>query len=243
MVWRRNFSSASASNVAESVSSISTVASAGLTAAGYEQQAAQHAAAQRDRDCIRKALSGDRGAFADLALAWQDRIYNALRKMTGNEQDAADLTQETFLRALSSLSSFRNESSAYTWLFRIAMNLAASRHRQLARRKTTQESQIGPAYGEDQRGVFDRQPSTDETPERSVEKQERNRVIMEALGRLSEEQRTLLVLRDIEQVEYQQIAEMLDVPLGTLKSRLFRARLALREELEGYFQTHETVTQ
>lgn len=213
-----------------------------LAAAGSNPQAAQQTAAQRDQDCIRKALSGDRGAFADLALAWQDRIYNALRKMTGNEQDAADLTQETFLRALSSLASFRNESSAYTWLFRIAMNLGASRHRQLQRRKTLQESQLRPANGEEQRGVFDRQASAGDRPERITEKHERDQMVLAALGRLSEEQRRLLVLRDIEQIDYQQIAEMLGVPLGTLKSRLFRARLALRQQLKGYFEGHETVT-
>ncbi len=215
-----------------------------LAAAGFNPQAAQQTAAQRDQDCIRKALSGDRGAFADLALAWQDRIFNALRKMTGNEQDAADLTQETFLRALSGLASFRNESSAYTWLFRIAMNLAASRHRQLVRRKTVQESQLRTANadGVERPGIFDTQRSAGEAPECSAEKQERNQVVLAALGRLNEEQRKLLVMRDIEQIDYQQIAEMLNVPLGTLKSRLFRARLALREELKGYFEAHETVT-
>lgn len=228
--------------MAEGVSSISTDASAALAATGSSPPAAQQTAARRDQDCIRRALAGDRGAFADLALAWQDRIFNALRKMTGNEQDAADLTQETFLKALSSLASFRNESSAYTWLFRIAMNLAASRHRQLVRRKTMQESQLRTPDGQEQPGVFERQPAVDERPERVSEKRERDQMVLAALGRLTEEQRKLLVLRDIEQMDYQQIAEMLDIPLGTLKSRLFRARLALREQLKGYFGAHETVT-
>lgn len=239
-----NFLPLWASNVAEGVSSISTDATAAMAAAGSSPQAAQQSAARRDQDSIRKALSGDRSAFADLAMAWQDRIYNALRKMTGNEHDAADLTQETFVRALSSLASFRNESSAYTWLFRIAMNLANSRHRQLARRKTVQESQLAsrPADGEERREVFEQRPASGDRPEQATEKHERDQVVLAALGRLNEEQRKLLVMRDIEQMDYQEIAEVLGVPLGTLKSRLFRARLALREELKGYFEGHETVT-
>lgn len=170
--------------------------------------------------------------MAQAAMRWQDRIYNALRKLTGNEDDAADLTQETFLKAMSHADSFRNESSTYTWLFRIAMNLATTWVRQTRRRRTVQAGQI---EREGEGSVLDGRSSSGIGPVQLAEEHERDQQVMAALARLPEEQRRLLVLRDVEGMEYQQIAEVIDVPLGTLKSRLFRARLALREELSAYF--------
>lgn len=194
--------------------------------------------ASQDAEAIRKTLAGDRSAFASVVLAWQDRLYNVLRKMTRNEEDAADLTQETFARALDNLRSFRGESSAYTWLFRIALNLATSQHRQRLRRRTNAASQLGqPADAGDASAnrVFDARPGPTDAPAAHLENAERNQQVLAALQRLPDDQRALLVLRDVEDMDYQQIADTLDVPLGTLKSRLFRARLALREQLKGYF--------
>jgi RNA polymerase sigma-70 factor (ECF subfamily) len=195
-----------------------------------------------DAEAIRRAVDGDRAAFGEVALAWQDRIYNALRKVTGNEHDAADLTQETFAKAIGHLSSFRGESSAYTWLFRIAMNLAMTRGRQIKRRRTVTAGQMDHKAGREdqaQDGVFERRAAGGDMPQDAVQKKERDEQVMAALGRLPEEQRSLLVLRDVEGMEYQQMAEVLSVPLGTLKSRLFRARVALREQLKDYFEAYE----
>ena len=221
------------------MSEVSTDAASGCLAAdhrpGTGHDAAQGTLANRDAQCIRQALAGDRTAFAVVALNWQDRIYNALCKLTGNEHDAADLTQETFARALDNLNGFRGDSSAYTWLFRIALNLAASRQRQIGRRKTIQAGQIR-ARDEDQPvDVLDNRPGAGDAPPVAAEKRERDGKVMEALARLDEPQQRLLVLRDIEGMDYQQMAEVLEVPLGTLKSRLFRARMALREQLKDYF--------
>lgn len=223
--------------MARSVSSVPTDA----PAVGAAASAARGLVAPDDGLMMRRAADGDRAAFAQIATKWQDRIYNALRKMTGNEEDAADLTQETFVKALSHLSSFRNESSAYTWLFRIAMNLATSRFRQIHRRRTIQAGQL---EREDETGtvdVLDNRPANSQTPDRVAQGHERDQQVVAALGRLPDDQRSLLVLRDVEGMEYQQIAEVLAVPLGTLKSRLFRARLALRNELRDYFDGREAV--
>lgn len=179
---------------------------------------------------LRAADAGE--SISDAAVRWQDRIYNTLRKLTGNEQDAADLTQETFVKAMSHAGTFRNDSSAYTWLFRIAVNLATTRLRQTRRRRTVQAGQL---RREDDADVLDQRRSTGVRPDEASQNRERDEQVMAGLARLPEEQRQLLVLRDVEGMEYQQIAEVLGVPLGTLKSRLFRARLALREELTGYF--------
>lgn len=183
-------------------------------------------------DEVRAGRELAEGTMAQAALRWQDRIYNTLRKLTGNEDDAADLTQETFLKAMSHADSFRNESSSYTWLFRIAVNLATTRLRQTRRRRTVQAGQL---EREGEGSVLDGRRSSGIGPVESAEAHERDQQVMAALARLPDDQRKLLVLRDIEGMEYQQIAEVLEVPLGTLKSRLFRARLALREELSGYF--------
>lgn len=199
-----------------------------------EPRSAYQLAAQRDLQYLRQAQAGDRMAFGRIVLAWQDRIYNALRKITGNDEDAADLTQETFTRALGKLSSFRGESAVYTWLFRIAMNMAMTKLREKRRHHTVSEGQLA---GEDSAGVLDCRPDKSaDPPGAAMERQERNRLVMEALQRLDEEQRAMLVMRDIEQMDYQQIADLLRLPLGTMKSRLFRARMALRDELRGVWE-------
>ena len=195
-------------------------------------------ATQSDAETLRKAQAGDRSAFALIVTTWQDRIYNAMRKITGNADDAADLTQETFTRALGNLGSFRGDSSVYTWLFRIAVNLSMTRARQVKRRRTFLAGGLfgGAAADDDsQSSFFDRRedPKADPPPA-AVESKERRRMVLQALQRLDEQQRSLLVMRDIEGMDYQQIADLLALPLGTMKSRLFRARMALRDELKGY---------
>ncbi len=217
------------------MSSVPTDSSAVAPAHG----AAQGSRERCDAEALRLARAGDRQAFARVAIAWQDRIYNALRKILGNEHEAADLTQETFVRALDHLSSFRGQSSAYTWLFRIAMNLATSRQRQLKRRRTIAAGQL--SLGNEESDPLDRQANSTPAPDRIAQQRERDEQVMAALNRLPEDQRSLLVLRDIEGMEYQQIADVLAVPLGTLKSRLFRARMALKDELKAYFDEQEAV--
>lgn len=193
-----------------------------------------------EHETLQLAMAGDRAAFARLVTRWQDRIYTALLRMTGNAEDAADLTQETFLKALNHLSTFRGQASVHTWLFRIAMNLAATRNRQSQRRRTIVAGQIRPPSDE-RPDVLDDRPSSFDSPDGLAQKHERDQQVMAALSRLPEDQRSLLVLRDVDGMDYQQIADVLAVPLGTLKSRLFRARLALRNELKSYFDGQEVV--
>lgn len=194
-----------------------------------------------DADILRKAGQGDRSAFAQIVVLYQDRLYNALLRMVGEVDEARELTQETFTRALDRIDSFRGESGAYTWLFRIGMNLAISRLRQSRRRRVF--SLDGPAGGNGNghdgsgqasslldRVVTDPGPS----PLEQLERRERQNHVLAALGRLDADYRAVLVMRDVEGFDYQQMADVLSLPLGTLKSRLFRARLALRDELAAY---------
>lgn len=196
----------------------------------------------RDAELLRKAQNGDRGAFGQIVVLYQDRLYNALLRMVGDPEEARELVQETFTRALMKLSSFRGEAGPYTWLFRIGVNLAISQLRKLKRHRVFSLDRPASGNGrqsdnEDQASsLLDRVAQDCSGPAEDVETRERSQQVLAALGRLDAEYRAVLVMRDIEGFDYQQMAEVLSLPLGTLKSRLFRARLALRDELKPYME-------
>lgn len=210
----------------------------GLAAAGGDATDAQLVAAARD---------GDRAAFGHLVVRHQDRLFNAILRMIGDYEEARELAQEAFTRALMKLDGFRGDAQPFTWLFRIAMNLSISRLRKDARRRTFSIDAGravsggrggGDAGGRDQpSSLLDRAAvERTETPPDAAVRREEQQQVMAALGRLDAEYRAILVMRDIEGFDYQQMADVLDLPLGTLKSRLFRARLALRDELRQYMK-------
>jgi RNA polymerase sigma-70 factor (ECF subfamily) len=198
-------------------------------------------------DLFRRAQTGDRGAFGQIVQLYQDRVYNAILRTVGNVDDARELTQETFTRALGKIDGFRGEAQPYTWLFRIALNLSISRLRTVHRHRTF--SLDGAASGENGRardGAAGDEPATalrdrvavdrSQGPAEQLASRERNAAVLAALGRLDPEYRAVLVMRDVEGFDYQQMADVLGLPLGTLKSRLFRARIALRDELKPYME-------
>src|SRR5450432_2862419 len=196
-------------------------------------------ATDRQSELFRKAQAGDRAAFGQIVLLFQDRLYNAILRIVGDRNEARELTQEAFTRALIKIESFRGESGPYTWLFRIAVNLAISQLRKVQRHRTfSLDHPSGNGRGEDQASaLLDRvAESRDSDPAEKTENRERDQQVLAALGRLDAEYRAVLVMRDIEGFDYQQMASVLDLPLGTLKSRLFRARLALRDELKEYLK-------
>jgi RNA polymerase sigma-70 factor, ECF subfamily len=189
---------------------------------------------------LARARAGDRGAFGHVVQLYQDRLFNAILRLVGDVEEARELTQETFARGLEKIDSFRGESSPYTWLFRIAVNLAISQLRRASRRRTFSLDGVpggrrGTDGGDEQAAsLVDRIASQQPMPQEVVERRERQQIVLDALGRLDPEYRAVLVMRDIEGFDYAQMADVLGMPLGTLKSRLFRARLALRDELASY---------
>lgn len=187
---------------------------------------------------LHKAQRGDRGAYGQIVLLYQDRLYNAVLRLVGDREEARELTQEAFTRGLMKLDTFRGDASPYTWLFRIAVNLAISQLRKLQRVRTFSLDRPSPnGQGRDDQaaGLVDRVArDKGELPPQRIERKERDEAVLAALGRLDADYRAVLVMRDIEAFDYQQMADILDLPLGTLKSRLFRARLALRDELRTY---------
>jgi len=179
---------------------------------------------------VEAVARGDQTALGDLLDAYQQRIYNVCLRMLGNRDDAAEVSQEAMLRIIQHIGQFKGQSRLSTWIIRIAMNLSVSR---LRKRKVRQTVSLD-AVDDDQSTAL-RDQLADEAepgPESSVQEKEMLAHLHTALGLVDEQFRSVLVLRDIEQMDYRQIAEVLSVPTGTVKSRLFRARLALRRQLQ-----------
>ena len=215
-----------------------------LSSSGAAPTGAKPTGLRPDVALLQKAQAGDRGAYGQVVLLYQDRLYNAVLRLVGDREEARELTQEAFMRGLMKIDSFRAEASPYTWLFRIAVNLAISHLRKSHRfRVFSLDRPAGSGNGryasDDQAsGLLDRvaRDDADAAPPDRMEKRERDQAVLSALGRLDAEYRAVLVMRDVEGFDYQQMADILGLPLGTLKSRLFRARMALRDELKGYLK-------
>ncbi|MGE5128329.1 MAG: RNA polymerase sigma factor [Sphingomonadaceae bacterium] len=171
-----------------------------------------------DLPLARKAQGGDRLAFAELARRHQDRLFRFLLRLTGSRDDALDLVQESFLRAWQALPRWRPEAKFATWLFGIARNAAVD----LLRRRGVVET----AASEELPG----RPDTAATPLARIEATERLRLLERALAVLSPEHREILLLREVEEMAYEDIAATLSVGEGTVKSRLSRARAAVLTE-------------
>jgi len=179
-----------------------------------------------DQQLIQQCLSGNTEAFGELVIRYQDRLYNSLMLMVGSPDDARDLAQEAFVHAFRKLDSFRGDAAFYTWLFRIAVNAAISFRRRAARQKSASLDTLKEAAGAEPTDQND-----DASPSRQIETQETQQVVRRALGELSEEFRTALVLTEIEGMSYEEAAAAVGCPIGTIRSRIHRARNELREKL------------
>ena len=187
-----------------------------------------------DTVLVKQCQNGDTAAMQRLIVKYQDRIYNVIMKICTNKEDAAELTQETFVKFIEKINTFRMHSSFYTWLFRIAVNLSLNFCR---RRFKVPMHSIDAAMSpekENERAQL-RSCLADESeidPAVAAQNKEVGEIIEKALARLEDKQRITVVLRDIEGMAYSEIAEALEVELGTVKSRLSRGRESLREILK-----------
>jgi RNA polymerase sigma-70 factor (ECF subfamily) len=177
-----------------------------------------------DPELVARIIAGDGAAFGALVERYQDRLYNAVYRLVGSAEDARDLLQDTFVKAYENLGTFRGGSSLYTWLFRIAVNTSLSHRR---KRKWLQVGSGGD--GDDPAPVPD---AAAQDPSDHLVAAETEALVQQALGSLDDDHRTVVVLRDIQHCDYHEIAEILEVPTGTVKSRLHRARLILRDRLK-----------
>lgn len=170
-----------------------------------------------EADCIARAQRGEVAAFSELVRRYQDRIYRFLVRMTRSPEDARELTQETFLSAYQAMARWRPDARWSTWLFRIARNQALDR---LRRARHVEFVALDEA-------LHEQLPADTPTPEAALQARQRIAALEGALARLSVEHREILLLRDIEDMPYEDIAEVLDISLGTVKSRIARARAGL----------------
>jgi len=175
---------------------------------------------------VQQSKSGNIDAFDELIKRYESKIYTVAYRFTGNHADANDLAQETFIRVYQSLPSFRGDSSFATWLYRIASNVCRDELRRQQRRKKISLdemiSQPGGNLSLADDGV---------SPEESLEKSELQRAVHRCLNSLSDEQRLILIMREIQELSYDEIAAALDCSLGTVKSRLNRSRQALKQKV------------
>jgi RNA polymerase sigma-70 factor (ECF subfamily) len=188
-----------------------------------------------DSVLVRQSQGGDVVAMERLILKYQNRIFNVILKMCGNSDDAAELTQEAFVKVIESIDRFKGRSSFYTWLFRIAVNLTLNycqRHARTAMRSLDAEDTEHEGTADQLlRDVLSDDRAVD--PAMVAQSRELCDLAMDALLKLEEPQRAIIVLRDIEGMNYTEIADVLNVELGTVRSRLSRARGYLREILEA----------
>jgi RNA polymerase sigma-70 factor, ECF subfamily len=185
-----------------------------------------------DAELVAACRQGQTEAFGTLVERHQDRAYGLAYRLTGNGDDAAEAVQEAFLNAWRALDRFRAEAGFYTWFYRIVVNVVRSRQRFKAVRPREHSYDI-PGAGRDADGptLVAAMKADGPDPSEEAGRKEREVLLQQALTKLEPEQRTLILLRDIEGHDYGMIAEMLECPRGTVKSRLHRARKALKNLL------------
>jgi RNA polymerase sigma-70 factor (ECF subfamily) len=186
---------------------------------------------------LQRAQAGDAAAFERLVEPHIPRMYNYIARMTGDPAEADDLMQDALLRAYRALGSFRGGATFQTWLYRIATNIcvdALRRRRRQGARTFSLDDPLDVAQGQVTRDVADHASD----PQQLAEVGELQEEVVKAIGELSPKLRSVVVLFDLEGLTYEQIAQALGLPLGTVKSRLFNARVRLRELLKPYVEEH-----
>lgn len=187
-----------------------------------------------DSEFVSLLRSGDASAFDSLITRYSSDIYRLLVRLTEDAEEAADLTQETFLNAFKSVSGFRGDSSLKTWLFRIAVNLSRNRHRWWNRRRRSSTMSLEDGLGSSGLKLEDVLADEGLDPEQAAAQRETILKLRAAIKDLPEAYREAIVLCDIEGLSYDEIAKTLDVNLGTVKSRIARGRDELRRKLCGF---------
>jgi RNA polymerase sigma-70 factor (ECF subfamily) len=185
-----------------------------------------------EHELIERLRRRDEAAFNVFVLTYQERVFRLLLRMLGDRAEAEDLAQEVFISIFKAIEGFRGESQLSTWVYRVAANHCRNRIKYLARRRRHLGGEFDEEIevGKDVAGA----PQRPTAPDRLLEARETESTLQAGLLALDEEQRELLVLREVEHLSYEEIMEILGLPEGTVKSRLHRARAALREHIERH---------
>ena len=182
-----------------------------------------------ERLLIRKLRERDEKAFREIVETYGDRVYNLTYRMLGNREEAEDVSQEVFITVFKSIDSFRGDSKFSTWLYRIAVNHCKNRIKYLARRHDRDQSEYDEEALREQAAGAATAPNPSPRPDKQLEGVELEQIMQRCIAQLEEEHRLVIVLRDVEDLSYEEICAITNLPTGTVKSRLHRARLALKK--------------
>jgi len=182
-----------------------------------------------ERRLIRRLKDRDERAFTELIELQGDRVFNVCFRLLGNREEAEDMAQEVFINAFKYIDSFAGDSKLSTWLYIIAKNVSKNRIKRLVVRHDRSKAEFDEQIGRNAAAAAVTAPSQPKRPDEHVEGLELEKIMQQAIAELDEDHRILIVLRDIEELSYEEIAAITELAEGTIKSRLHRARLALRK--------------
>ncbi len=186
-----------------------------------------------ERSLLKRLRDRDERAFRELLEAHRDRVFNITFRMLGNRHEAEDVAQEVFISVFKTIDTFREESKFSTWLYRVTVNHCKNRIKYLARRYDKSRDELDDSTDTDGVNGAIAAPAP-RAPDRALESQQLEKQLHEAIEKLDEDQRIVIVLRDIEDLSIEEICEITDLPDGTVKSRLHRARAELRKKLQKH---------
>jgi RNA polymerase sigma-70 factor, ECF subfamily len=190
-----------------------------------------------ERSLLRRLRDRDERAFRELVEEHRDRVYNITFRMLGNRAEAEDVAQEVFIAVFKTIQDFRAESKFSTWLYRVAVNHCKNRIKYLARRHDRDREEIDETtHGTGVNGTIG--GPVPSSPAKALESAQMERLMQDAIANLEEDQRIVVVLRDVEDLSIEEICEITGLPDGTVKSRLHRARLVLRKRLQRHVGEH-----
>jgi RNA polymerase sigma-70 factor (ECF subfamily) len=186
-----------------------------------------------ERSLLRRLRDRDEQAFRELLALHRDRVFNITFRMLGNRAEAEDVAQEVFISVFKTIEQFREEAKLTTWLYRVAVNHCKNRIKYLARRRDRERAELDDnvQHGAVAAGSA---PPTAALPDRALAGAQLERLLQEAIGDLEEDHRVVVILRDVEDLSIEEICDITGLPDGTVKSRLHRARLALRKKLQRH---------
>ena len=186
--------------------------------------------ASSDEALVKRVQQGDVSAYNILVIKYQHKVAQIISKFVGNSADVNDVAQEAFIKAYKAINNFRGESSFYTWLYRIVVNAAKTYLESNSKRKNHIDVDSEEFQSIDSQGVL----TSRESPDKIIESQELQQVILSAMNELPEELRQAIMLREVEGMSYEDMADLLQIPIGTVRSRIFRARQFIEEKMSKF---------
>ncbi|MCA9679240.1 MAG: sigma-70 family RNA polymerase sigma factor [Myxococcales bacterium] len=188
----------------------------------------------RERMLLLRLRERDERAFRELVAEHRDRVFNLTFRMLGDRAEAEDVAQEVFITVFKTVDQFREESKFSTWLYRVTVNHCKNRIKYLARRQQRDHDELDETVVDGGDNAAPTAPSVPRRPDRQLEGAQLEQIMQRAIAELDEDQRALVVLRDVEDLSIEEICEITGLPDGTVKSRLHRARLALRKKIQRH---------